>query len=162
MRTCLHCQTELTSEYAEKFCDRSCAAKYNNAHREVNPEWWDHLRADNRCRKCGSKLKSSRFRFCSEICKEEAMKKKSKPTDYSKQPIYVVLEQNFKDDRVVSLEIKNFASEDKARFYFLTKVDAYMVNHEIKDDRPENWKTKGVMYQTPLWSIELFKDDLIL
>lgn len=166
MTRCLHCNEELKSEHAIKFCNRSCAAKYNNAHREIKPEWWDHLRTDNRCSNCGTQLKSSRFRFCSQQCKEEKMKpKKHVDTSFTTSEIFIVFEQNFDSNNTVqSVEFKPFKDLEKARIYFLAKVDAFLASG-IKDTfckAPANWRDMGISFKDPLWSIEIFKSDLII
>jgi len=59
-RKCLNCGKEIntTKKSEKKFCDNSCAAKYNN-----------HKRKKTRlCLNCGKELSCNQKKFCSNIC----------------------------------------------------------------------------------------------
>ncbi len=64
IKYCLYCGKEITSKNAEKFCDNSCAASYNNSKRASN---------DRFCLNCGKNLKGTKHKrkFCSEECFQE-------------------------------------------------------------------------------------------
>lgn len=170
MAVCLNCGEDLHSKYAEKFCDRSCAATYNNKQREIDPAWWDHLRAENNCRTCGVALKNSKHRFCSEACKESKMKSKEKfirdrkeQATYKTEEIHTVFEQEYgEDNKLISFSQKHFKTLAKARQFFIVRVQAHITICPPETEMPADWMTTGVAYQDKKFSIEIYKDEIIL
>lgn len=94
MKNCLQCGKEIelvndASKY-KKFCNRSCAAKFNNSKREVKPEWFDSIRTGKKYRKylkcqvCHKDLDpfehKGNVKFCNFECKK--LNKENKKEKY--------------------------------------------------------------------------------
>ena len=59
MKECLHCGKEVTARY-NKFCNRSCAASYNNVRKPKKDK--------GNCLQCNKVLTSSVSKYCSSVC----------------------------------------------------------------------------------------------
>ena len=85
IRYCKECGKEITSKWGRKFCCSSCAAKYNNEHRDKSiyekvanalrkeknnkqKKCYNHLPKERYCIICGKKLESHQVKYCSEKC----------------------------------------------------------------------------------------------
>ena len=92
VKCCLYCGKELPRKSYNKFCNRSCAAKYNNSQRKItqearkkisetlqkrNPNFNGEIKPlppknDKTCAFCGKKLKNKQHKFCSNKCQQKA------------------------------------------------------------------------------------------
>lgn len=78
IRYCKQCGKEINSKWGKEFCSSSCAATYNNEHRDkdVYEKIGNKLRKDNKkcpkdkyCEVCGKKLEGHQHKYCSESCR---------------------------------------------------------------------------------------------
>jgi predicted nucleic acid-binding Zn ribbon protein len=66
-KKCKNCNEEI--QYGKKFCNSSCAAKYNNVKREKKKY--------GECIECGGQLKRNSSKYCSNKCQGEFRKKET-------------------------------------------------------------------------------------
>ena len=85
---CLYCGSEIIGDYRKKFCNKSCAAKYNNKGRihseETKRKIAETLSKDNDykyssdpvyCKNCGKLIEKRPNIFCNQDCYTEYHKK---------------------------------------------------------------------------------------
>lgn len=85
IRYCKQCGKEINSKWGKEFCSSSCAATYNNEHRDksVYRKLADKLRKENKkaqtphihkmkyCIVCGKKLEGHQRKYCSRCCRNK-------------------------------------------------------------------------------------------
>jgi len=114
---CLHCSSIISTK--KKFCNSSCAAKYNN--KGVRR----HGTSPYLCEFCGEKTRSKDHKFCSRICFGQASKKSiehQRAVNAERQGRY-----RSKKYRVVD----SSADRAKIKSFYLACPEGYEVDHII-------------------------------
>lgn len=179
MLKCLFCSVDLKSKHAKKFCGRSCAAKYNNTRREINPKCWDHLRTLKICKQCNIPYKKDRkSKYCTDSCKNESriikLRAKSKglpcKAPWEGAYYYLVLSKDNRNRVYIYKDSQYIIGTSYARYLMSIHLgrllerdeDVDHINNDKTDDRIENLQILSHLKNCTKHSVEVLKGRLVM
>ncbi len=134
MNTCLRCNTSISK--SNKFCNKSCAASFNNAKRIP--------KIKHNCIQCGKEVPSNRNKFCSRICGWDHKKK-----NYSEEYIKAINRECYKR-YIARRKYQTPIGEDiKAiQQFYLNCPNGYEVDHIMPISRGGSHSLENLQYLT--------------